>query len=66
VDPAHHTCQESKQIVDERLADVESKIQELTIMRDSLKMLSAACCGDEHATTYCSILETLEKGAASK
>ncbi len=64
VDPEHHTCQESKQIVDLRLLEVEKKIQELIIMRDSLKMLSSVCCGEEHATTYCSIMEILEKGAS--
>lgn len=63
VDPELHTCQESKQIVDLRLFEVEKKIHELIIMRDSLKMLSSACCGEEQATTYCSIMEILEKGA---
>ncbi|ELI7964641.1 Zn(2+)-responsive transcriptional regulator [Yersinia enterocolitica] len=62
VDPEHHTCQESKAIVDSRLLDVESKITELKRMRESLKRLSDACCGSTHATTYCSILEALEQG----
>lgn len=66
VDPAHHTCQESKAIVDSRLVDVESKIKELKKMRDSLKRLSHACCGSTHATTYCSILEALEQGATEE
>ncbi|MHA3513469.1 Zn(2+)-responsive transcriptional regulator [Yersinia enterocolitica] len=66
VDPEHHTCQESKAIVDSRLLDVENKITELKRMRESLKRLSDACCGSTHATTYCSILEALEQGAAEE
>ncbi|ABG15199.1 Zn(2+)-responsive transcriptional regulator [Yersinia pestis] len=66
IDPDHHTCQESKSIVDSRLSDVEGKIRELERMRDSLKRLSEACCGTSHATTYCSILEALEQGATEE
>ena len=66
VDPEHHTCKESKAIVDSRLHDVESKITELKRMRESLKRLSRACCGSTHATTYCSILEALEQGATEE
>lgn len=64
IDPAHHTCQESKSIVDARLAEVENRLRELVLMRDSLKRLSDACCGKAHASTYCSILESLEQGAS--
>ena len=66
VDPEHHTCKESKAIVDSRLHEVESKITELKRMRESLKRLSRACCGSTHATTYCSILEALEQGATEE
>ncbi|NHB98502.1 Zn(2+)-responsive transcriptional regulator [Photorhabdus stackebrandtii] len=66
VDPDHHTCEESKQIVDSRLMEVEEKLLEMLKMRDSLKMLSDACCGSSHISTYCSILETLEQGALNK
>ncbi|AKH63085.1 MULTISPECIES: Zn(2+)-responsive transcriptional regulator [Photorhabdus] len=66
VDPDHHTCEESKQIVDSRLMEVEEKLLEMLKMRDSLKMLSDACCGSSHISTYCSILETLEQGASNK
>ncbi|MGS0630179.1 MULTISPECIES: Zn(2+)-responsive transcriptional regulator [Photorhabdus] len=66
VDPDHHTCEESKQIVDSRLVEVEEKLLEMRKMRDSLKRLSDACCGSSHISTYCSILETLEQGALNK
>lgn len=63
VDPEHHTCQESKTIVQERLLEVESMIAELQHMQRSLRRLNDACCGTAHSSVYCSILEALEKGA---
>ena len=51
VDPEHHTCQESKGIVQ--------------AMRRSLQRLNEACCGTAHSSVYCSILEALEQGASS-
>ncbi|WP_158782201.1 Zn(2+)-responsive transcriptional regulator [Pantoea sp. BAV 3049] len=63
VDPEHHTCQESKTIVQERLLEVEGMIAELQHMQRSLRRLNDACCGTAHSSVYCSILEALEKGA---
>ena len=51
VDPEHHTCRES------------TKLVEMQRMRDSLKMLSDACCGTAHVSSQCTILEILEQGA---
>jgi MerR family Zn(II)-responsive transcriptional regulator of zntA len=65
IDPQHHTCQESKGIVQSRLKEVESKISELEHMRRSLQRLNDACCGSAHSSVYCSILEALEQGASS-
>ncbi|WP_380184795.1 Zn(2+)-responsive transcriptional regulator [Kalamiella sp. sgz302252] len=63
IDPEHHTCQESKTIVQTRLREVESMIAELQHMQRSLSRLNDACCGTAHSSLYCSILEALEKGA---
>ena len=63
VDPEHHTCQESKGIVQARLSEVESRIAQLETMRRSLQRLNDACCGTAHSSVYCSILEALEQGA---
>ncbi|MDY0924712.1 Zn(2+)-responsive transcriptional regulator [Leclercia sp. CFBP8987] len=63
IDPEHHTCQESKSIVQARLSEVEARIEELQTMRLSLQRLNDACCGTGHSSVYCSILETLEQGA---
>lgn len=64
IDPQHHTCQESKSIVQARLNEVEVRIQELQTMRLSLQRLNDACCGTSHSSVYCSILETLEQGSS--
>ena len=37
IDPEHHTCQESKGIVQSRLSEVEARIEELQVMRRSLQ-----------------------------
>jgi len=66
VDPEHHTCQESKSIVQARLSEVEERIEELQTMRRSLQHLNDACCGTAHSSVYCSILEALEQGSGSK
>ncbi|RKQ41395.1 Zn(2+)-responsive transcriptional regulator [Enterobacter sp. R1(2018)] len=65
IDPEHHTCQESKGIVQSRLKEVESKINELEHMRKSLQRLNDACCSSAHSSVYCSILEALEQGASN-
>lgn len=64
IDPQHHTCQESKSIVQARQNEVEARIQELQTMRLSLQRLNDACCGTSHSSVYCSILETLEQGSS--
>ena len=66
IDPEHHTCQESKSVVQARLDEVEARIQELQAMQRSLQRLNDACCGTAHSSVYCSILETLEQGASGE
>ena len=63
VDPEHHTCQESKGIVQARLSEVESRIAELQTMQQALSKLNDACCGTSHSSEFCSILGILEQGA---
>ncbi|MGK9175768.1 Zn(2+)-responsive transcriptional regulator [Yokenella regensburgei] len=66
IDPEHHTCQESKSIVQERLREVEARIEELQLIRQSLQKLNDTCCGSAHSSVYCSILETLEQGSTGR
>ena len=65
VDPEHHTCQESKGIVQARLSEVESRIAELQAMHQALSKLNDACCGTSHSSEFCSILGILEQGAGA-
>lgn len=62
VDPEHHTCKESKEIVQARLHDVQLRIAELMRLKHSLQKLHDACCGSNHSSVSCSILELLEQG----
>lgn len=62
VDPEHHTCQESKSIVQALLDKVQTRINELQHMQVSLQKLNDSCCGKIHSSTCCSILEALEQG----
>lgn len=63
IDPEHHTCMESKSIVQARLKEVETRIAELERIRRSLKHLDNICCGTSHSSVSCSILEALEQGS---
>lgn len=60
LDKQDHSCGEVKSLTDHKLAQVEAKIMELTRFKDSLKLLSDACCGGEEAAIHCSILSALE------
>lgn len=62
IDPEHHTCEESKAIVAKRLDEVNNMIGELQTMQRSLQRLAETCCGDQHSSACCSILEALETG----
>lgn len=62
VDPEHHSCEESKAIVQSRLNEVSKMIVELQNIQRSLQRLSDACCGEALTSHYCSILEALEQG----
>ena len=62
IDPEHHTCQESKAIVGNRLDEVNVIISELQTIQRSLHCLAETCCGDIHSSACCSILEALERG----
>lgn len=66
VDPEHHTCRESKGIVQARLTEVETMIAELQRMQHSLQHLHDLCCGTAHSSVSCSILEALEQGARTQ
>ncbi len=57
---AKWACQDVKGIVENKVAELERKIAELTQFRDSLQQLADACCGGPESAEHCSILEALE------
>lgn len=50
-----------KRMVQAHISDIDTRIRELTEMRDTLECLAAACHGDERPD--CPILQGLETGA---
>lgn len=59
-----HSCQEVKDIADQKIDEIALKIRELEQMRDALQRISAICCGGEEAATSCTILTALSEGGA--
>jgi MerR family Zn(II)-responsive transcriptional regulator of zntA len=55
------SCEEVKQLVDTKLAEVDRRIGELMRIQDSLRGLSDACCGGVEPATQCTILDTLSE-----
>lgn len=60
VEPQHHTCEEVKNIADEKIMELEQRILELKRFQMSLEHLSEKCCGGEESAANCSILDALE------
>jgi len=60
---ANWACFDVKKVVDEKLVDIESKIQALTQFKSSLTALSDSCCGGKVSAENCSILEALESNS---
>ena len=53
-------CADVKGMVDDKLAQVEERIAQLTVFQTTLQTLSRACCGGPESAEHCSILEALE------
>ncbi|AEF54050.1 MULTISPECIES: Zn(2+)-responsive transcriptional regulator [Marinomonas] len=56
-----NSCSDVKQLVDDKLTEIEAKIAELKCFQSSLKKLSDACCGGHESAVHCTILEALEQ-----
>ena len=54
-----HSCSEVKTIAEQKLEQIESKINELNKMRDALHKITDACCGGPEPATSCTILNAL-------
>lgn len=56
-----HTCAEVKQLSEDKLMELQEKMQSLRRMHQTLKAISDACCGGEESAAHCSILDALEQ-----
>lgn len=61
VEKDQHSCAEVKAIAEQKLQQIESKIAELTRMRDALNVITDACCGGDEPATFCTILTALDQ-----
>ncbi|WP_070969923.1 Zn(2+)-responsive transcriptional regulator [Vibrio sonorensis] len=61
LEATEHSCAEVKAITSAKLKLIDSKINELTQIRNALKRINDACCGhDNDDASHCSILAALE------
>ena len=60
VNKSQRVCSDVKDVVDDKLMQVNEKIAELERFRFSLQLLSDSCCGGSHSAEQCTILQALE------
>ncbi len=58
------TCQDVKVRAQEKIDEVDAKIQDLKRIRDALQTLADACEGQDGPTSDCPVLDALEDDAA--
>lgn len=62
VDKQSHSCQEVTDLTQNKLNEVNAKIDELQSMQQTLEILLDSCCGGPEKATHCSIMEALDEG----
>ena len=62
VDKKSHSCQEVTDLTQNKLNEVNAKIDELQSMQQTLEILLDSCCGGPEKATHCSIMEALDEG----
>jgi len=55
------TCRDVKAQAEEKLDEVETKIQDLKRIREALSTLAEACAGGQGPTSECPILDAMER-----
>lgn len=53
------SCEDVKQVVDQKISVIDKRIEEMCRIKKSLSILSDACCGGDEPATSCTILEAL-------
>lgn len=62
VDKQSYSCQEVTDLTQNKLNEVNAKIDELQSMQQTLGILLDSCCGGPEKATHCSIMEALDEG----
>ena len=62
IDKHSHSCQEVTDITQNKLDEVNAKLEELLTMQQTLQILLESCCGGPENASHCSIMEALEEG----
>jgi len=60
-DKPAHICADAKNITEQKIDEVQTKISDLQDMLTALYKLSEACCGGNESAELCSIIDALEK-----
>ncbi len=60
VERDQRSCAEVKTIAEQKLSEIENKINELNQMRKALHKITDACCGGAEPATSCTILNALD------
>lgn len=60
VERDQHSCGDVKTIAEQKLEQIENKINELYKMRDALHKITDVCCGGSEPATSCTILNALD------
>lgn len=58
------TCRDVQTQAQEKISEVDAKIQDLKRIRDALSVLADACTGGEGPTSECPILDAMEEEGA--
>jgi len=59
-DKPAHICADAKDIAQQKILDVQQKIEEMQQVLIALHKLSDACCGGSESAEFCSIIEALD------
>jgi len=60
VERDQHSCGDVKSIAEQKIIQIDSKINELDKMRKALHKITDACCGGPEPATSCTILNALD------
>jgi len=64
-DKPAHVCRDAKDIAQQKIKDVQVKIEEMQQVLVALHKLSDACCGGSESAEFCTIIEALEDSDAA-